>query len=81
MIGLDTHKKKCFIFNTLGDTKTLKIIKCFAKVEPFGCAVSLTLLKIEHFFAIDSKSKNDRGYRIPMINLGKSKEVTAVFKL
>ena len=43
-----------------------------------GCALSIRLLKIEKSFAIDSLSKNNGGYHIPMINLGKSKEVSAV---
>ena len=43
-------KKNIFsIFNTLEDTKTLKSLNAL-KVELFGCAVSLRVLKIEHFF-------------------------------
>ena len=51
-----------FNFNTLGDTKTLKIDKCFAKVELFGCGVSLRVLKLEekNLVSIDL-IKNNRG--------------------
>ena len=60
----------------------MDIVKCFAKVKLLGCAVSLRLLKIEHFFVlrfnIDCYYKNIWGYRIPMIDLGKSKKVKAV---
>ena len=53
--------------------KTVKIVKSFAKVELFGCAVSLRLLKIEHFFLF--------AFNIPMIDLGIRNKVTAVLKL
>ena len=67
--------KKCFIFNNLRYTE-------FSKVRQFNFCISKSIKDRTFFhFAIDSLSKNDRGYHIPMINLGKSKEVTAVLKL
>ena len=46
------------------------------------CAVSIRSLKnFFVLFAIDRLSKNNRGYHIPMLDLGKSKEVTVVLKL
>ena len=56
------------------EIQNLKIVKYFAKLKLLGCAVCLRLLQKENFsIAIDK-----RDYHIPMIYLGKSKEVTAV---
>ena len=47
------------------------------KVVLMGCAVSLRLLKIEIFFFLQLiADKNNKGYYIPNIDLGKSKKVT-----
>ena len=43
---------------------------CFSKI-----------IKDRNLFAIDSLAKNDRGYHKPMVDLGKSKDATAVLKL
>ena len=48
-VEINSKKKNCSVFDTLGDTETLKIVKCFAKVELLACAVSLRLLEIENF--------------------------------
>jgi hypothetical protein len=46
------------------------------------CCISKVIKDRTFFlFAIDSKSKDSRGYHIPMIDLGKRKKVTAVLKL
>ena len=51
-------------------------IQSFPKVELFGWSVSLRLLKIEHFFFLQSiYNQKNRGHHIPMIDLGKSKKV------
>ena len=74
LLSINCKKKKCSIFKT---TKAEK------SSNSFRCALSLRVLKIEHFFflqLIDNK-KITGGYHIPMINLGKCKEVTAVLKL
>ena len=61
----------------------MKIVKCFANIELMGCAVSLRLLRIGHFFFLQliANQKIKGVTNIPMIDLGKSKEVTAVLKL
>ena len=46
------------IFNTYSLWyKNLEIVKCFAKVELVGCAVSVRLLKIENFFFLQYLTK------------------------
>ena len=45
------------------------------------CCISKIKKDSTFFFAIDRFSKNSIGYHIPKINLGKSKDVTAVLKL
>ena len=79
---LSTSKRKIFLSLILVEIQKRKIVKCFAKVEIL-CDVSLRLLKIEYFFFLKSidYQKNGRGNHIPMIDLGKSKKVTAVLKL
>ena len=42
-------KRKNVLYSILLEYKNVKIVKCFAKVGVFGYAVSLRLLKIEHF--------------------------------
>jgi hypothetical protein len=51
--------------------------------EDFYFFVTPRVLKIEHFFVLQliANKKNNRGYHIPMIDLGESEKVTAVLKL
>ena len=51
LLSIDCKKKKISIcYLILLEIQNVKIIKRVAKVELFGCAVSVRLLKIEHFF-------------------------------
>ena len=67
LLAIDCKKKKCSVFNTLD----------------FYVFVTPRVLKIENFFFFQliANKKNNRGYHIPMIDLGESEKVTAVFKL
>ena len=58
----------------------LKIIKCFAKINLFGCSVSLRVFKIEHYFFL--LIANQKIKRVTcLINLGKTnKKITAILK-
>ena len=83
LLAIICNEKKMFYLYYSWSYRNVKIVKCFAKVMLFGCAVSLRLLKLEHFFFLQliANKKNNRGYHIPMIDLGESKKVTAVLKL
>ena len=70
---MDNFLSLFFIIYRLQKEKNFKIVK----VVVFGCAVSLRLFKIEQFFLFE---KNNRGYHIPRIDLGKSKKSYSCFK-
>ena len=63
----------------LGDTKTRQML---SKSRTFCMFCIFKIIKDKHYFFLQLIAiKNNRGYHIPMINLGKSEEVTAVLKL
>ena len=47
-------KKKMFYLSYSWRYKNVKIVKCFASFELFGCAATIRLLYIEHFFFLQS---------------------------
>ena len=83
LLAINCKKKKCSIFNALG--VTLKSSNALRRScsDDFYVFVTPRVLMIEFFFFLQliANKKNNRGYHIPMIDLGENEKDTAVLKL
>ena len=74
------QSKRNFLSIKLLNIQKLKNRQMLCKSRNFGMCCISKIIKNKHFIFLEliANQKNNRGYHIPMIDVGKSKEVTAV---